>query len=64
MDTPWQTQAACRSCAAALLVGSEAGPSAEPSLAIFYCPTCGERNQVEVPAGYDPLSVSARPAAG
>jgi transcription elongation factor Elf1 len=59
MSSTWQTRTQCRKCAAALLVSSEAGASKEPSLAIFYCPACGERTQVDVPAGYDPLGVSA-----
>ena len=43
---------------------AEAGSSNEPSLAIFYCPVCGERTQVDLPAGYDPLAVNATPDAG
>ena len=64
MDSPWHTRTQCRNCAAPLLVTAEAGPSEEPSLAIFYCPVCGEGTQVELPAGYDPLGVSATPDAG
>jgi hypothetical protein len=59
MSGGWQTRTQCRKCAAALLLSSEAGSSNEPSLAVFYCPACGERTQVEVPAGYDPLGVNA-----
>ena len=64
MTAPWQTRAPCRKCAAALVVTAEAGPSDEPTLAVFYCPACGERTQVEIPAGYDPLGVSATQDAG
>ena len=64
MTSTWQTRTQCRKCAAALLVSAETGPSEAPSLAVFYCPACGERTQVEVPAGYDPLGVSATPDAG
>lgn len=64
MNAPWQTKAPCRKCAAPLAVTVEAGPSDAPTLAVFYCPACGERTQVEVPAGYDPLGVSAAPDAG
>ncbi len=64
MNTPWQTKTQCRKCAAPLVVTVEAGPSDGPALTIFYCPACGERTQVEIPAGYDPLSVSATADAG
>jgi len=64
MSAPWQTRTRCRKCAAALLVSAEAGSSDAPSPAVFYCPVCGDRIQVEVPAGYDPLGVSASPDAG
>ena len=64
MDSGWQVKTPCRKCAVELLVTADAGSSPEPSLAVFYCPACGERTQVEVPAGYDPLGVSATPAAG
>lgn len=64
MDSGWQVRTPCRKCGAALLVTAETGASPQPSLAVFYCPACGERTQVEVPAGYDPLGVSATPAAG
>jgi transcription elongation factor Elf1 len=64
MSSPWQSRTQCRKCAAALHVTAEAGPSKEPSLAIFYCPVCGDRTQVELPAGYDPLGVNATPDAG
>jgi rRNA maturation protein Nop10 len=61
MSATWQARTECRKCGAVLLVSSPAGPSEGPSLAIFYCPGCGERTQVEVPAGYDPRSVTATP---
>jgi transcription elongation factor Elf1 len=64
MSAPWQTRTQCRKCAAALRVSADTGPSNEPSLAIFYCPVCGERTQVELPAGYDPLAVNATADAG
>ena len=64
MDSPWHTKTPCSKCKAPLVVTCEAGPSSSPNLAIFYCPVCGERTQVEVPAGCDPLGVSATPEAG
>jgi transcription elongation factor Elf1 len=64
MTPAWQTRTQCRKCAAALRVSAEKGATEGPSLAVFYCPVCGERTQVEVPAGYDPLEVSAIPDAG
>ena len=64
MNTTWQARTECRKCAAPLLVSLEAGPSEGPGLAVFYCPACGERTQVEIPGGYDPLSVSVTPDAG
>jgi len=63
MDSPWQTRTSCSKCKAALLVSCEAGLSEAATLAIFYCPVCGDRTQVEVPAGCDPLGVSATPEA-
>jgi hypothetical protein len=58
MSGTWQTKTHCRKCAAPILVNLEAGESAS-GLAVFYCPACGERSQVEHPAGCDPLSVTA-----
>ena len=37
----------------------DASASEAAGLAVFYCPACGERRQVEHPAGYAPLSVTA-----
>jgi transcription elongation factor Elf1 len=48
----------CRKCAARVVVSLETGDTGEPGLAVFYCPACGERCQVEHPAGYNPLSVA------
>lgn len=59
-----QKKTQCRKCAVRILVTLEAGETPAPGLAVFYCPDCGDRNQVEVPAGYDPLSVSATPDSG
>jgi transcription elongation factor Elf1 len=59
MNNAWQTTTSCRKCAARVVVSLETGNSSEPGLAVFYCPACGERCQVEHPAGYDPLSVAA-----
>lgn len=59
MSATWEAKSRCRKCAAALRTTAEAGASEAPSLAIFYCPACGERNQLEIPAGYDSLSVNA-----
>ncbi len=64
MNALWQTKTRCRKCAAPLLASFEAGPSDGPSLAVFYCPSCGERTQMEIPAGYDPQSASVTPDAG
>jgi transcription elongation factor Elf1 len=61
VTSAWQTRTTCRKCAAGLRANAEAGDSKEPALAVFYCPACGERTQLEVPAGYDPLSVTAVP---
>ena len=60
----WQARTQCRKCAVSLAVSVEPGHTSEPTLAIFYCPACGERTQVEVPAGFDPLGVSASPVEG
>lgn len=57
--TPWQTETRCIKCGAQVLVRLDPGASDAPGLAVFYCPACGERSQVQHPAGYDPLSVSA-----
>jgi hypothetical protein len=62
MNAAWQIRTACRKCGAPILVRLDAGDS-DAGLAVFYCPACGERQQVEHPAGYDPLSVSASEAA-
>jgi transcription elongation factor Elf1 len=59
MKTAWQARTQCRKCTASLAVIVEPGNTNEPSLAIFYCPACGERTQLEVPTGFDPLGVSA-----
>ena len=61
MNSTWQTKTRCRKCAAALLATVEPGGLSAPALAVFYCPACGERTQLEVPAGYDPLTVTAAP---
>jgi transcription elongation factor Elf1 len=58
MTDPWQTTMSCRKCAARVVVSLETGDTGEPGLAVFYCPACGERCQVEHPAGYNPLSVA------
>lgn len=59
--TPWHTETRCRKCAVQLFVSLDPGASDAPGLAVFYCPACGERSQVEHPAGYDALSVRATP---
>jgi transcription elongation factor Elf1 len=64
MATAWQTRTQCRKCTASLTVSVEAGDTDAPSTSIFYCPACGERTQVEVPVGFDPLAVSATIAEG
>ena len=61
MSSTWQTKTRCRKCAAALVATVEPGDLPAPALAVFYCPACGERTQLEVPAGYDPLTVTAAP---
>jgi transcription elongation factor Elf1 len=48
----------CRGCSAEVRVSLDAGDH-PGGLAVFYCPACGERCQVEHPDGYDPLSVTA-----
>jgi predicted RNA-binding Zn-ribbon protein involved in translation (DUF1610 family) len=58
----WQTRAPCRSCKVEILVTLDSGGPDEPGLVVFYCPACGGRSQVEHPAGYDPLSVTATEA--
>jgi hypothetical protein len=55
----WQTKMRCAKCAVSILVTLEAADSRAAGLAVFYCPACGDRAQVEHPAGYDPLSVTA-----
>ncbi|MFI5184774.1 MAG: hypothetical protein ACHQNV_10260 [Vicinamibacteria bacterium] len=62
--SPWQTETRCRKCGAQIVVSLAAGEADTPGLAVFYCPACGERQQVEHPAGYDPLSVSATSVPG
>jgi hypothetical protein len=64
MNETWQTKTRCRKCAAPLQATAEPGASSEPALGIFYCPACGERTQLEIPAGYDPLTVSVTPDEG
>ena len=64
MTDAWQTRTQCRSCAAQILVSLEAGESEAPGLAVFYCPACGDRRQVEHPAGYSALSVIATKVEG
>ena len=56
MNTTWQAKTQCRKCSAPLLVSLEPGESDGSGLAVFYCPACGDRTQVEIPGGYDPLS--------
>ena len=56
MSTRWQSRTQCRKCAAPLLVSLEPGAADGSGLAVFYCPACGDRTHVEIPAGYDPLS--------
>ena len=63
MSGTWQGKTACRKCSAPLLVSVEPGPADGSGLAVFYCPACGERTQVEIPAGYDPLSAIVTPGA-
>ena len=62
MKAPWESRTECRKCTAPILVQLDSGSSDAPGLAIFYCPACGERQQAEHPAGYDPLSVRAAQA--
>ena len=59
MSPSWRDRVSCRKCRAALSATAEEGATDAPALTIFYCPVCGERNQVELPAGYDPQSVTA-----
>jgi transcription elongation factor Elf1 len=59
MNPPWQTRTQCPGCSAQIHVSLEAGDAEAPGLAVFYCPACGDRRQVEHPAGYSPLSVTA-----
>jgi hypothetical protein len=59
VSAAWQGRLECRKCRAALRATAEAGATDAPTLGIFYCPACGERNQLEVPAGFDPQSVTA-----
>jgi transcription elongation factor Elf1 len=59
MTATWHTKTPCRKCAAQILVSLDVGGPAEPGLAVFYCPACGERTHVEHPSGYDPLSITA-----
>jgi transcription elongation factor Elf1 len=61
MSTTWQGKTKCRKCAAPLLVSLEPGESDGSGLAVFYCPACGDRSQVEIPDGYDPLSAVVTP---
>ena len=60
--TTWQAETRCRKCAAPILVTLAAEAAHEEGLVVFYCPACGERCQVEHPAGFDPLSVVATQA--
>jgi hypothetical protein len=64
VDAAWQTETSCRKCGARALVRLEPGGDTAGGLAVFYCPACGERCQVEHPGGYDALSITATPAAG
>ena len=63
MSPSWRNRVECRKCRAALSATAEEGATDVPVLAMFYCPACGERNQLELPAGYDAqsLSVTADP---
>ena len=62
VNATWQARMPCRKCAAQILVSLDAMESSEAGLAVFYCPACGERCQVEYPAGYDPRNVPATQA--
>jgi hypothetical protein len=64
MSAAWEGRLACRKCHAALRAAADPGSTDAPTLAVFYCPACGERNQVDLPAGADPLSVVATVDAG
>lgn len=59
MSAAWQSETSCRKCGVRVFVRLDPGGNTEAGLAIFYCPACGERCQVEHPPGYDPLSVTA-----
>ncbi len=61
MISTWQGRAPCRKCSAPLLVTLEPGEGDGSGLAVFYCPVCGDRTHVEIPAGYDPLSAVVTP---
>lgn len=64
MSATWQTKTRCRKCAAPVLVRLEAGESDGTGLTVFYCPACGERAHLEIPAGYDARSTTVRPDEG
>ncbi len=62
MSATWQTETSCRTCGVRVLVRLDPREAVAAGLAVFYCPACGERRQVEHPAGYDPLSVTVTQA--
>ena len=55
MSSTWQARTQCRQCSVPLRVSLEPGESDGSGIAVFYCPACGGRTQVDIPSGYDPL---------
>jgi hypothetical protein len=48
----------CRKCKAAFIVIADPNGGEAPVLVVLYCPNCGERFTLDLPAGYNSSSVT------
>jgi transcription elongation factor Elf1 len=48
----------CPKCKAAFVVIADPNGEDDAVLAVLYCPNCGERLTVDIPAGYNPNTVT------
>ena len=52
----------CRKCKAAFTVIADPNGSEDAVLVVLYCPNCGERFTMDIPAGYNSSTVTIMPA--
>jgi transcription elongation factor Elf1 len=48
----------CRKCKAAFIVIVDPNGSEDAVLVVLYCPNCGERFTMDIPAGYNSSTVT------